>query len=73
MRYEMGPIDDGALAFPCETCHGSGVVGKTRCLVCSGSGYGPPPPALDRLRSHCLERLARWAKRNLPPPEEMED
>ena len=63
MRHEMMSMDDDVLGFPCETCHGSGVVDRTRCISCSGSGYGPPPPSLDRERSHCLRRLADWAHR----------
>ena len=76
-REDLAPIGHEDPGFPCPKCSGSGTVPCggviVRCFDCGGSGYGPPPPALDRLRSHCLERLSRWAQRNLPPPEEMED
>ena len=84
-REDLAPIGHEDPGFPCPKCSGSGVqrdgvemYGATinvilNCQECGGSGFGPPPPALDRLRAHCLERLSRWAQRNLPPPEEMED
>ena len=77
-RDDLAPIGaDEHPGFPCPKCDGSGAVPcggvRVRCFDCGGSGFGPPPPALDRLRAHCLERLSRWAQRNLPPPEEMED
>lgn len=81
-RDDLAPIGQDDPGFPCPCCGGSGIQRCTTamadtitftCTVCNGSGFGPPPPALDRLRAHCLERLSRWAQRNLPPPEEMED
>lgn len=81
-REDLAPIgQDDHPGFPCPKCGGGGLITaqtQPRCFMsvvcpdCSGSGYGPPPPALDRLRAHCLERLSRWAQRNLPPPEETE-
>lgn len=67
--------------YPCAKCGGSGIrldalaidggLGCThsRCEICGGSGYGPPPPDLNRERAHCLERLAKWAHRALPTEE----
>ena len=65
--------------FPCPQCGGGGLdpacgtATLARCRSCGGSGYGPPPPSLDRERAHCLARLAKWAERNLPPSEEQEN
>lgn len=63
--------------FPCPLCGGGGLLrGETTirsCSSCGGSGYGPPPPSLDRERAHCLARLAKWAERNLPLSEEKEN
>ena len=81
-REDLAPIGQDDPGFPCPKCNGGGLITaqtQPRCFMsypcpdCGGSGYGPPPPALDRLRAHCLERLSRWAQRTLPPPEEMED
>jgi hypothetical protein len=35
----------------------------SNCPDCGGSGYGPPPPSLDREMAHCLRRLSEWAHR----------
>jgi hypothetical protein len=65
----MDPLDVDPESFPCPRCGGGGLDPEAgtatlaRCLDCSGSGYGPPPPSLDRERAHCLCRLARWAHR----------
>lgn len=67
-RDDLAPLGESE-PFPCENCYGSGRVSIqglpvwTNCSFCGGSGYGPPPPALDRERCHALERLSKWAHR----------
>ena len=72
-RDLVAPLDTDDESFPCPACGGSGleetgngdvILCKTRCDFCNGSGYGPPPPVLDREVSHCLQRLAAWAHRD---------
>ena len=71
-RDDLAPLGESE-SFPCPSCGGSGleetgngdvILCKIRCDFCNGSGYGPPPPSLDRERSHCLQRLSAWAHRD---------
>lgn len=73
-RDLVAPLDTDPEAFPCPTCGGAGTVPfggfRPNCVDCGGSGYGPPPPALDKAVEHCLCRLHKWAHRALPNTEE---
>lgn len=66
-RDLVAPLGVEDEAFPCPLCGGGGLVScggvMVRCFPCGGSGYGPPPPAVEHSRRHCLCRLAKWAKR----------
>ena len=74
-RDLVAPLGTEDEPFPCPSCGGSGQVhpnlrrGVILCEECCGSGYGPPPPAVTHEQSHCLCRLAKWAKRELQPEE----
>jgi hypothetical protein len=65
-RDDVAPLGDSEM-FPCPLCGGGGALlsGQARllCPSCGGSGYGPPPPSLDREMAHCLRRLSDWAHR----------
>lgn len=73
-RDDLAPLGTEDEGFPCPECLGSGFVCRIfvstqakvteRCRSCNGSGYGPPPPEVDRLMQHCLNRLRRWAERH---------
>ena len=69
-RDLVSPLNTDDESFPCPLCGGSGRISIQQlavfanCPDCSGSGYGPPPPSLDREVSHCLQRLAAWAHRD---------
>lgn len=67
-RDDLSPLaGDESEAFPCPACNGAGVAPcggvMVLCFPCGGSGYGPPPPSLDREKSHLIQRLAAWAHR----------
>ena len=70
MDFGVDPLDMEPESFPCGRCNGSGrasiqqLVVFSTCPECGGSGYGPPPPSLDREVSHCLQRLSAWAHRD---------
>ena len=73
-RDDLAPLGESE-SFPCPTCNGSGRISIQQlavfanCPDCSGSGYGPPPSALDKTIEHCLCRLHKWAHRALPTEE----
>ena len=66
-RDDLAPVGVEDESFPCPLCGGGGLIScggsMVRCFPCGGSGFGPPPPSLDRERSHCLQRLSAWAHR----------
>ena len=74
-RDLVAPLGTEDEPFPCPQCGGSGQIhpnlkrGIILCEDCGGSGYGPPPPALDKAVEHCLCRLHKWAHRALPTEE----
>ena len=80
-RDLVSPLNTDDESFPCPSCGGGGRIAghgeedgffrvvSVNCPDCGGSGYGPPPPTLDREVSHCLQRLAAWAHRDIPKEE----